>query len=384
MENQLPTYSVWNEEVPATSIPSIVKELARSTKRPRSASQSSSSSSDNYPATSEAFSKPPMGPPLSKPRKAKAHFHRMKAAESPSAPVQYHPAPQSSSGDNRSGVVEAEVSPPKKTKGFSNRFMRNKPVVTKRELNDGLKSCSEEVRSATLRLYMLISSGNFTKDQVHQEEQKFLEAAYIYQIQETLRFKPVSNIVEFIQPPLPEILLALKSGSSMYRKRAINVYRAILSMEDMGDPHYKEALASFQRAKKNYLEAVRLVELGVLDVNQTILDQPKETAPQIIGTMTIGEDLWKALDCDDPHLKACASAYYEILSTGTSLGDPKLARVGKRFKDAVEAYSAKLKVQVEYMQTTKAQGQYLVQQLQECEDIQAGLSSKIQDLTLDH
>ena len=61
-----PTYSVWDEGTPATSIPSLVKELAKSSKRPRSASQSSSSSSDNYPAVREALNKPPMGPPLSK------------------------------------------------------------------------------------------------------------------------------------------------------------------------------------------------------------------------------------------------------------------------------------------------------------------------------
>ena len=82
----------------------------------------------------------------------------------------------------------------------------------------------------------------------------------------------MSDTLEFIQSSLPEILLALKSGSSMYRKRAINVYRAILSMADMGDPFYQEAAASFQKAKRNYLEAMRLVELGVLDVSQTILD----------------------------------------------------------------------------------------------------------------
>ena len=61
-----PTYSVWDERTPATSIPSLVKELAKSTKRPRSASQSSSSSSDNYPAIREALNKTPMGPPLVK------------------------------------------------------------------------------------------------------------------------------------------------------------------------------------------------------------------------------------------------------------------------------------------------------------------------------
>ena len=50
-----------------------------------------------------------MGPPLSKARKAKAHFYRMKAGEGPSDVVQYHSAPDPSP----SGVVEAEVSPPK-------------------------------------------------------------------------------------------------------------------------------------------------------------------------------------------------------------------------------------------------------------------------------
>ena len=45
-----PTYSVWDEGTPATSIPSLVKERAKTTKRPRSASESSSSNSDNYPA----------------------------------------------------------------------------------------------------------------------------------------------------------------------------------------------------------------------------------------------------------------------------------------------------------------------------------------------
>ena len=91
-----PTYSVWNEGTPATSIPSLVKELAKTTKRPRSASQSSSSSGDNYPAMREALNQPPMGPPLSKARKAKAHFYRMKAGEGTSDVLQYHPTPNPS------------------------------------------------------------------------------------------------------------------------------------------------------------------------------------------------------------------------------------------------------------------------------------------------
>ena len=131
-----PSYSVWDEGTPATSIPSLVKELAKSTKRPRSASQSSSSSSDNHPVMRKALDKPPMGPPLSKARKAKAHFYRMKAGEGSSDVVQYHPAP------NPSGVVEAEVSPPKEIKeemhGFPIKFLKCRPIVTRGELDRGL------------------------------------------------------------------------------------------------------------------------------------------------------------------------------------------------------------------------------------------------------
>ena len=67
----------------------------------------------------KALEKPPMGPPLSKARKAKAHFYRMKAGEGSSDVVQYHPAP------NPSGVVEAEVSPPKEIKEEMHGFPIN-------------------------------------------------------------------------------------------------------------------------------------------------------------------------------------------------------------------------------------------------------------------
>ena len=283
----------------------------------------------------------------------------MKAEESPSAPVQYHPPPQPTSMDNSPGVVEAEVSPPKRSRGFSKRFLRNKPVITRKELDDGLKSCSEEVRSAALKLYMLISSGKFTKKTILQEEQKFLEASYTYQIQETLKCTPVSDTLEFTQPSLPEILLALKSRNAIYRKKAINVYRAILSMTDMGDPFYQEAATSFHRAKRDYIEAIRLVDLGVLDANQTALDKPKETGPKIIGAITIGEGLWKALNCNDPYLKHLAGAYYDILTEGVSLNDHKLTYISERFRKALDTYNAKLKAQMEYMKKTKIQDQTL-------------------------
>ena len=195
-----------------------------------------------------------MGPPLSKARKAKAHFYRMKAGESSSDLVQCHPTPGPSNVDKVSGVVEAEVSPSKKNRGFSNRFLRNKPVVTREELDEGLESCNEGVRAA-LKLYMLISSGKFT---------------------------------------------------------------------DL----------------------------------------------KIIGTMTIDDDLFQVLDCDDPHLKACATAYYEVLSGGTSLSDPKLNKVCKRFRDALENYNAKLRAQLEHLQKDISHGHSLLHKLHGCEDVQ--------------
>ena len=55
----------------------------------------------------------------------------------------------------------------------------------------------------------------------------------------------------------------------------------------------------------------------------TNLDRKKRSQPpKIIGTMTIADDLFQALDSDDPHLKACANDYYSVLIAGTSLRDP--------------------------------------------------------------
>ena len=78
--------------------------------------------------------------------------------------------------------------------------------------------------------------------------------------------------------------------------------------------------------------------------------------PKIIGTITIAEDLFQALDSDDPHLKACANAYYEVLIGGASLRDPRLNRVFRDFKDALEDHNAKLRAQLEELQMLKGQG----------------------------
>ena len=216
-----PTYSVWNEGTPATSIPSLVKELAKTTKRPRSASQSSSSSGDNYPAMREALNQPPMGPPLSKARKAKAHFYRMKAGEGTSDMVQYHPTPNPSNEKGQFGVVEAEVSPPKETQRFPMKFLGFKPLVTRQELDEGLQHYNESLRSAAFKLHMLIKSGRYNKDQALHLEQCFLEAYILHKIQVT----PVSNRNGPRKPTLQDIQLALETDSPMLRKKAIIMYK---------------------------------------------------------------------------------------------------------------------------------------------------------------
>ena len=85
----------------------------------------------------------------------------MKAGEGPSDVVQYHPAP------NPSGVVEAEVSPPREVKGetqsFPSKFLKMRPTVTREELDKGLQSYNETVRSAAFKLHMMIASGNTQK-----------------------------------------------------------------------------------------------------------------------------------------------------------------------------------------------------------------------------
>ena len=360
-----PSYSVWEEGTPATSIPSLVKELAKTTKRPRSASQSSSSSGDNYPAMREALNQPPMGPPLSKARKAKVHFYRMKAGEGPSDVVQYHPTPNPSNEEEHSGVVEAEVSPPKETQRFPIKFLGFKPLVTRQELDEGLQHYNETLRSAAFKLHMLIKSGRCNKDQALQLEQSFLEAYILHKIQVT----PVSLRTGPRQPTLQDIQLALQTDSPMLRKKAIIMYKLSKNISDVNDPSYQEAAKTFYRSREDYLETIRLLELGVLDVSMTNLDRKKRSQePKIIGTMTIADDLFIALDSDDPHLKVCANDYYSVLIAGTSLRDPKFNLVCRKFKVALENHNAKLRAQLEELQATKGQGQSLMKQLHNSED----------------
>ena len=376
-----PTYSVWDEGTPATSIPSLVKELAKTTKRPRSASQSSSSSGDNYPVMREALNQPLMGPPLSKARKAKAHFYRMKAGEGTSDVVQYHPTPNFPKKKEHSGVVEAEVSPPKEPQRFPMKFLSLKPLVTRQELDEGLQHYNETLRSAAFKLHMLIKSGKYNKDQALQLEQSFLEAYILHKIQ----VSPVSARNGPRQPTLQDIQSALGADSPMFRKKAIVIYKLSQKISNDNDPSYQEAAKAFYRSREDYLETIRLLELGVLDVSMTNLDGKKrKKEPKIIGTMTIADDLFNALDSDDPHLKACANDYYSVLISGTSLRDPKFNLVRRKFRVALENHNAKLRAQLEELKATKEQGQSLMKQLHDSEDNQANLSRKIKDLTLIH
>ena len=376
-----PSYSVWDEGTPATSIPSLVKELAKTTKRPRSASQSSSSSGDNYPVMREALNQPPMGPPLSKARKAKAHFYRMKAGEGTSDVVQYHPTPNFPKKKEHSGVVEAGVSPPKEPQRFPMKFLSLKPLVTRQELDEGLQHYNETLRSAAFKLHMLITSGKYNKDQALQLEQSFLEAYILHKIQ----VSPVSTRNGPRQPTLQDIQSALGTDSPMFRKKAIVIYKLSQKISNDNDPSYQEAAKAFYRSREDYLETIRLLELGVLDVSMTNLDGKKrKKEPKIIGTMTIADDLFNALDNDDPHLKACANDYYSVLISGTSLRDPKFNLVCRKFRVALENHNAKLRAQLEELKATKGQGQSLMEQLHDSEDNQANLSRKIKDLTLIH
>ena len=107
----------------------------------------------------------------------------MKAGEGTSDVVQYHPTPNPSNEKEHSGVVEAEVSPPKETQRFPMKFLGFKPLVTRQELDEGLQHYNETLRSAAFKLHMLIKSGRYNKDQALHLEQCFLEAYILHKIQ---------------------------------------------------------------------------------------------------------------------------------------------------------------------------------------------------------
>ena len=303
----------------------------------------------------------------------------MKAGEGPSEVVQYHPTPNPSNEGEHSGVVEAEVSPPKETQRFPIKFLGFKPLVTRQELDEGLQHYNETLRSAAFKLHMLIKSGRYNKDQALQLEQSFLEAYILHKIQVT----PMSLRTGPRQPTLQDIQLALQTDSPMLRRKAIIMYKLSKNISDVNDPSYQEAAKTFYRSREDYLETTRLLELGVLDVSMTNLDRKKRSQePKIIGTMTIADDLFNALDSDDPHLKVCANDYYSVLIAGTSLRDPKFNLVCRKFKVALENHNAKLRAQLEELQAANGQGQPLMKQLHDNEDNPASLSSKIKDPTL--
>ena len=162
----------------------------------------------------------------------------------------------------------------------------------------------------------------------------------------------------------------------MLRKKAIIMYKLSKKISDDNDPSYQEAAKAFYRSREDYLETIRLLELGVLDVSMTNLDGKKRSKePKIIGTMTIADDLFQVLDSDDPHLQVCANDYYSVLIAGTSLRDPRFNLVCRKFQVALENHNAKLRAQLEELQATKGQGQSLKKQLHDSEDNQASLSS---------
>ena len=280
-------------------------------------------------------------------------------------------------------MVEAEVSPPEEPKsapkGFPKKFLRINPIVTRKELDEGLQSNNENVRSAAFKLHMLISSATYTKAQALQLEQTFLELSYKYR----LRKAPIVGRLGARHPTPQEILAALESDSPMFRRKAIIMHKIANNTPNDNDPSYQEAAKIFYQSKADYLETIRLLELGVLDVNMTNLDtKKKKQEPEIIGTMTIADDLFHALDSEDPHLKACANDYYSVLIAGTSLRDPKFNLACRRFRVALENHNANLRAKIDELQTLKGPGKLLITQLKNNEDMQANLSEQIKDLTL--
>ena len=147
-------------------------------------------------------------------------------------------------------MVEAEVSPPKETKGktksFPSHFLRISPIVTRQELDEGLQSHNETVRSAAFKLHMLIASGKYNKAQALQLEQAFLEVYYLYKIWVT----PMSLRTGPRQPTLQDILAALQTDSQMFRKKAIIMYKLSKSISDENNSTYQEAAKAFFQVQR--------------------------------------------------------------------------------------------------------------------------------------
>ena len=314
--------------VPATSIPSLVKELAkvRQYRRDRQLSHSSNSSDTSSALDDNQSFRVPAVPPAHIPQE-------YQVGRSADNPIQIHDEPSSS---DEGGIqilgdgVEAEVS------SFS--FNLKEPKGIRLLVHDelilrGIKSPDAECRNKANDLYVMKQSPrSYTRNQLRRREHKFLDIFISGKNFQT----PQDLQKDFFSPHLPlreaaRVLYLRKDNPDpaatvqIYNKGLIELYKKV-------------------KTKKNLQQSIKERK----ETQSTKKPMPGKTrkGPQIINAVSWDPELWEAVDCEDPHVRMWAVKYHQMLLRKIPKSHPDMGIVLRALNGALKDYNMKLKQQV--------------------------------------
>ena len=315
--------------IPATSISSLVKELAKVSqyRRDRQLSHSSNSSDTSSTMDDSLSFRVPAVPPAHIPQE----YQVGRSAENP---IQIHDEPPSFSENDLQRLgdgVEAEVS------SFSLNLKEPKgirPLVHNELLLRGLGSPDAECRNkANDILLMKQAHRSYTKNQLRRREHKFLDA-----------FLSGKNV-----PTPKDLQKDLFSPHKPLREAA----RVIYLRKDNPDPAatvqiYNKGLIELYKkvqTKKNLQQSLK--ERKEAQVTKTAMPGKKRKGPQITNAVSWDPELWEAVDCQDPYVKMWAVQYHQMLLKGIPKTNDDMQFVIGALNRALKDYQRKLKEQVE-------------------------------------
>ena len=331
--------------VPCTSIPSLVKELAKMSKYRKDRRHSHSSiSSDTSSALDDSQSSRVPALPT-------GHAtHECSVGKSADNPIQIHDEPPSSAEGgslNFENGVEAEVS------SFSFQLKTPKgirPTVHDELILRGMGSSLTECRNAANELFMMKQNHrSYTKNQLKRRENRFLDI-----------FRHGKNF------PTPQ---DLEKDLFSPHKPLRDAARTIFQKKHLDDPS-----AVVQIYNKGLIDLYKKVQTKK-NLQQTLLEKKeaqktKKQGPLITNAVSWDPELWEAVDCEDPYVKMWAQNYHKMLLKKVPSCHPDMVVTIKALNSALKDYKLRMKQEVRKEQekldemrlTKELRDLYLVQQ----------------------
>ena len=308
--------------VPSTSIPSLVKELAKINQYRRGRRQSHSSISSDTSSTLDdnQSSRVPAVP-------TGHSTHECSVGKSVDNPIQIHDEPPSlaeGGSINLENGVEAEVS----SFSFQLKIPKGiRPTVHDELILRGLGSPLAECRNAANDLLLMKQSHrSYTKNQLKRRENKFIDIfrhGKNFPTPQDLEkdlfspYKPLRDAarVIFMNKHIPDTATTVQ----IYNKGLIDLYKKV-------------------QTKKN-LKQMNLERKE----DQMLL---KKKGPQITNAVSWDPELWEAVDCEDPYVKMWAEKYHKMLIKKVPSCHPDMMVAAKALHSALKDYKYRVKQQV--------------------------------------